>query len=98
MRKAAAAALDSAPPHFRSIPSVERLLSSDAFGSLVEEFGRERVMYGSDWPVMTRAARYEQWVEALQAVTAALPEASRRKLFSENARTFYRLPATGGNV
>ena len=43
MRKAAAAALDSAPPHFRSIPSVERLLSSDAFGSLVEEFGRERV-------------------------------------------------------
>ena len=27
-----------------------------------------------------------------------LPDAARRKLFSENARTFYRLPATDGNV
>jgi len=51
-------------------------------------------MYGSDWPVMTLAAGYKQWVEVLQAATAALPEAARFKLFSENARTFYRLPAT----
>ena len=43
MRKAVARAPDSVPPHFRSIPSVERLLSSEAFGLLVGEFGRERV-------------------------------------------------------
>jgi L-fuconolactonase len=60
---------------------------------VLDVFGPERVMFGSDWPVMTLAARYQQWVDALQATTAALPEASRRKLFSENARAFYRLPA-----
>jgi L-seryl-tRNA(Ser) seleniumtransferase len=43
MRKAAAQAPDSGSPHFRSIPSVERLLSAEAFGLLVGEFGRERV-------------------------------------------------------
>jgi L-seryl-tRNA(Ser) seleniumtransferase len=43
MRKAAAQAPDSVSPHFRSIPSVERLLSAEAFGLLVDEFGRERV-------------------------------------------------------
>ena len=43
MRKAPAAVPHSAASNFRSIPSVERLLSSDAFASLVREFGRERV-------------------------------------------------------
>lgn len=43
MRKAAARALDSATPQFRTIPSVERLLSSDAFARLIGEFGRDRV-------------------------------------------------------
>ena len=43
MRKAGAAALDSASDNFRTIPSVERLLSSEAFADLIERFGRERV-------------------------------------------------------
>jgi L-seryl-tRNA(Ser) seleniumtransferase len=43
MRKAVAQAPDSVPLHFRSIPSVERLLSSESFGVLVGEFGRDRV-------------------------------------------------------
>jgi L-fuconolactonase len=60
---------------------------------VLAEFGPERVIYGSDWPVMTLAARYEQWVAALLEATAARPEADRQKLFRENARAFYRLPA-----
>lgn len=43
MGKAPAKAVDSGGGHFRSIPSVERLLSSSAFRALVDEFGRERV-------------------------------------------------------
>jgi len=58
---------------------------------VLEVFGPERVMYGSDWPVATLAARYEQWVEALAQATAGLPEAAQRKLWVENARAFYRL-------
>ncbi len=60
---------------------------------VLSTFGPERVMFGSDWPVQTLAARYEQWVRVLQGAAAARPEADRRRLFSENARTFYRLPA-----
>ncbi|HEY3057178.1 MAG TPA: L-seryl-tRNA(Sec) selenium transferase [Thermoanaerobaculia bacterium] len=43
MRKAPATAVISEAGKLRSIPSVERLLSSPGFGSLVAEFGRERV-------------------------------------------------------
>jgi len=43
MRKAGAAVLDSGAANFRSIPSVERLLSSPELVPLVTEFGRERV-------------------------------------------------------
>lgn len=43
MRKAAASPADSAANVLRSIPSVERILSTPAFVSLASEFGRERV-------------------------------------------------------
>ncbi len=56
-------------------------------------FGPERVLFGSDWPVLTLAARYEQWVAVLREVASARPEAEQQKLFSENARAVYRLPA-----
>jgi predicted TIM-barrel fold metal-dependent hydrolase len=54
-------------------------------------FGWDRVMFGSDWPVCTLAASLKQWVEALATITRDADEASRQKLFSENARRVYRL-------
>jgi len=58
---------------------------------VLETFGPDRVLYGSDWPVETLAARYEQWVAALQDAASGWPEADQQKLFHENARAFYRL-------
>ena len=43
MRKAAASAADSSAAAFRTIPSVERILSTPSFVSLASEFGRDRV-------------------------------------------------------
>jgi L-fuconolactonase len=54
-------------------------------------FGPERVLYGSDWPVLTLAAQYEQWVAVLQEVMNTRPAAEQEKLFSENTRRVYRL-------
>lgn len=54
-------------------------------------FGEERVMFGGDWPVALRASTYTRWVDTLDALTAHLPEAARRKLWAENARRFYRI-------
>jgi predicted TIM-barrel fold metal-dependent hydrolase len=57
----------------------------------LEVFGPERVMFGGDWPVCTLAATLRQWVEALQTIVAARPQAERRKLFHDNAVRFYGL-------
>ena len=58
---------------------------------VLETFGPERVLYGSDWPVETLAAQYEQWVAALVDVMTGRPEAEQQKLFGENTRRVYRL-------
>jgi L-fuconolactonase len=54
-------------------------------------FGRERVMFGSDWPVATLATTYQRWVDTLDELTADWSEEAKRKLWNENARRFYRL-------
>jgi predicted TIM-barrel fold metal-dependent hydrolase len=57
----------------------------------LEAFGPERVMFGGDWPVCTKAATYRQWVEALRAIVRSRPEEERRKLFHDNAVRVYGL-------
>jgi len=54
-------------------------------------FGEDRVAFGGDWPVVLMAAPYTRWVATLDALTARLSLQARRKLWNENARTFYRL-------
>ena len=58
---------------------------------VIECFGWDRVMFGSDWPVCTLSATYDQWVEALSQLTRDAGENNRRKLFQENAERIYRL-------
>lgn len=59
----------------------------------LECFGEDRVAFGGDWPVALLASSYQRWVEALDQLTADLGEGARRKLWADNARRFYRLPA-----
>jgi predicted TIM-barrel fold metal-dependent hydrolase len=54
-------------------------------------FGPDRVMFGGDWPVCTRAATYKQWVEALKTLVRDRGAAEQRKLFHDNAVAFYGL-------
>ncbi|HUX85587.1 MAG TPA: amidohydrolase family protein [Chloroflexota bacterium] len=56
-------------------------------------FGEDRVMFGSDWPVVLQAASYRRWVETLDSLLIGQSETARRKFWSENARRFYRLVA-----
>lgn len=52
-------------------------------------FGPDRVVFGGDWPVVTQAASYKDWLTVLREIVAARPEAERRKLFSETAARVY---------
>lgn len=58
---------------------------------VVNAFGAERVMFGSDAPVAYLASTYEKWVETLQNAIQNLPDADQEKLWHENAAEFYRL-------
>ncbi|GIW94225.1 MAG: amidohydrolase [Pirellulaceae bacterium] len=54
-------------------------------------FGPDRVVFGGDWPVCLLGAPLRSWIAALHAITRSRPEEHQRKLWSENARRFYRL-------
>jgi predicted TIM-barrel fold metal-dependent hydrolase len=58
---------------------------------VIERFGWERVLFGSDWPVCTLAASFARWVQALTEITASCGDENQRKLFHDNAVRVYRL-------
>ncbi len=55
-------------------------------------FGQDRVVFGSDWPVMLLAGNYQSWFQTLQEITHALSKVANQKFWADNARRFYRLP------
>ncbi|HWE62420.1 MAG TPA: amidohydrolase family protein [Chloroflexota bacterium] len=61
-------------------------------GHVLAVFGEDRVLFGGDWPVLLQASTYVRWVEALDTLTSGLSPQARRKLWSDNARRFYRMP------
>ena len=56
---------------------------------IVENFGYDRVMFGSDWPVCLLAGSYEQVFEALVEALGPLSEEDQAKVFGRNACRFY---------
>ena len=57
----------------------------------LDEFGPDRVMFASDWPVCTRGATLRQWVTGLEQIVQDRPIEERKKLFGQNASAFYEL-------
>jgi L-fuconolactonase len=58
---------------------------------LVASFGAQRLIWGSDWPVLNLASDYAGWIAASKALLDGLDEADRAAVFGLNARRFYRL-------
>ena len=56
---------------------------------VIEKFGWDRVVWGSDHPVVTLFADLTKWVEATQAIVAGASEEEREKLFFSNAERIY---------
>ncbi len=55
----------------------------------IDAFGIDRVMFGGDWPVVTLATTYKNWLRLLQEVIANRPEGERRKILHDNAAKQY---------
>lgn len=58
---------------------------------VAEVFGRDRILFGGDWPVCTLTATYQRWIEALKSAVSDWNEQDQRKLFHDNAVRFYGL-------
>lgn len=57
----------------------------------LDVFGMNRVMFGSDFPVLTLAASYERWFETLREAVSGLSAAEQERVFFSNGVEFYRL-------
>ena len=62
---------------------------------VLDAFGAERVMWGSDWPVVLLAGDYGGWLAMAQALVAGRSDAERAAIFGGTAARFYGLDAEG---
>jgi L-fuconolactonase len=59
--------------------------------AVIETFGPERLIWGSDWPVLLLAGDYAGWLEQSLAMTARLGSEAQAAIFGRNAEGAYRL-------
>ena len=58
---------------------------------VLDVFGPERVIFGSDWPVSELTHSYADWVGIVDRALSGLSDDERRAVFRDNAARFYRL-------
>ncbi|RDS83752.1 amidohydrolase [Dyella monticola] len=58
---------------------------------LFSHFGPERLMWGSDWPVLTTHADFAQWLRIAMKLTERYAAGSLAEVFGANAVRFYAL-------
>jgi len=58
---------------------------------VVEAFGTDRLMIGSDWPVCLLAAEYPQVMEVIDRYIAQFTEQEKARIYGQNAIDFYHL-------
>lgn len=63
------------------------------FEHVLAAFGADRVMWGSDWPVLELAGDYPGWLDCAEALAADLSSTERSALFRGSAERFYGVTA-----
>lgn len=61
------------------------------FDAVLAAFGPKRLMFGSDWPVLTLAASYPRWVGTFRSFIAELSQDDQEEICHRTARRAYRL-------
>ena len=62
--------------------------------TVVKAFGIDRLMYGSDYPVHTLAATYEEQLNIVLGYFSSFTTLEKRKIMGDNAAKFYNLNET----
>jgi L-fuconolactonase len=61
---------------------------------LLQSFGPQRLMWGSDWPVLNLASDYSNWFELSQTLIGELTPAEQQMVWNGCAERFYSLVDT----
>ncbi|HMI78827.1 MAG TPA: amidohydrolase family protein, partial [Ferruginibacter sp.] len=56
-----------------------------------EAFSVDRLMFGSDWPVVLVSGIYVQWKSLIEKYTETYLDDDKEKVFGLNAQQFYNL-------
>lgn len=70
-------------------PSVAAL--QPVWDTLLARFGPQRLLWGSDWPVLNLAADYTRWIDVSEALVAPLSADEQDAIRCTNAARFYDL-------
>jgi L-fuconolactonase len=62
-----------------------------AVDHVLQVFGPERVLFGSDWPVLRLAAEFPRWAEAARELVSPHGPGAVRAVFRDTATALYRL-------
>lgn len=63
----------------------------DCFDVVFKHFGTERIMYGSDWPVVNVSRPYADWFNLVKKYLTQFPENEQQQILEGNAIRFYHL-------
>jgi len=58
---------------------------------VVEAFGVDRLLFGSDWPVCLVASSYERWLNTIKDYFKDFSISEQEKIFALNCESFYTL-------
>jgi len=61
------------------------------FEVILEAFGPDRLLFGSDWPVCLVATSYKNWMDLVQKNITSLSETEQLKIMGGNATRLYQL-------
>jgi L-fuconolactonase len=59
------------------------------FNTVLEAFGANRVLFGSDWPVCLLRSEYDQWLQVVTSMIAPLTDTEQSAIMGENASRIY---------
>jgi L-fuconolactonase len=58
---------------------------------IIKTFHHERIIWGSDWPVLELAGDYQAWFDCCMLLTSQLPRIQNRNIMGINASRIYKL-------
>ena len=74
---------------------VDVRLLRPTFDNIFAAFGASRILWGSDWPVVTMKSKYGQWLKLAERLIKDLPASDREAVMGGNAAQVYGVGAAG---